>query len=147
MSFLIDLSIKHSMICHFVSGSPRVDGDDDEDDVDDIENEFNYVQGSSKTKRHWQGEDAELSTSARHESQQPIPLLTNGQSVRIYQFHNAFGYVEFYIHGLTFCFFRFRAKFLVLPLTINRCEPHLVLWVLQISICTHIHMSTHGSQV
>lgn len=68
-------------MCCFFSGSPRVDGDDDEDDVDDIENEFNYVQGSSKAKRQWHGEDAELSTSARHESQQPIPLLTNGQSV------------------------------------------------------------------
>lgn len=65
----------------FCFRSPRVDGDDDEDDVDDIENEFNYVQGSGKTKRQWHGEDVELSTSARHESQQPIPLLTNGQSV------------------------------------------------------------------
>ena len=76
----LDPSKKHSMKSYFISGSPRVDGDDDEDDVDDIENEFNYVQGSSKTKRQWHGEDAELSTSARHESQ-PIPLLTNGQSV------------------------------------------------------------------
>ncbi|KAG2691511.1 hypothetical protein I3760_08G012600 [Carya illinoinensis] len=62
-------------------GSPRVDGDDDEDDVDDLENEFNYTQGNSKTRRQWQGEDAELSSSSRHESQQPIPLLTNGQPV------------------------------------------------------------------
>ena len=72
---------KKLTICCFVSGSPRVDGDDDEDDVDDIENEFKYTQGSSKTKQQWQGEDTELSTSTRHESQQPIPLLTNGQSV------------------------------------------------------------------
>ncbi|KAG2700100.1 hypothetical protein I3760_07G217500 [Carya illinoinensis] len=62
-------------------GSPRVDGDEDEDDVDDLENEFNYTQGNSKARRHWQGEDADLSSSSRHESQLPIPLLTNGQSV------------------------------------------------------------------
>ncbi|KAI7987795.1 putative cellulose synthase A catalytic subunit 1 [UDP-forming] [Camellia lanceoleosa] len=59
-------------------GSPRVDGDDEEDDVDDLENEFNYNQG--KARRQWQGEDADLSSSSRHESQ-PIPLLTNGRSV------------------------------------------------------------------
>ncbi|GMQ03155.1 hypothetical protein CsSME_00049065 [Camellia sinensis var. sinensis] len=59
-------------------GSPRVDGDDEEDDVDDLENEFNYNQG--KARRQWQGEDADLSSSSRHESQ-PIPLLTNGHSV------------------------------------------------------------------
>ncbi|CAK9171548.1 unnamed protein product [Ilex paraguariensis] len=62
-------------------GSPRVEGDDDEDDVDDLENEFNYAQGNSKARRQWQGEDADLSSSSRHESQQPIPLLTNGQPV------------------------------------------------------------------
>ncbi|KAF5456716.1 hypothetical protein F2P56_026163 [Juglans regia] len=62
-------------------GSPRVDGDDDEDDVDDLENEFNYAQGNSKARRQWQGEDADLSSSSRHESQPPIPLLTNGQSI------------------------------------------------------------------
>ncbi|XP_021827640.1 cellulose synthase A catalytic subunit 1 [UDP-forming] [Prunus avium] len=60
-------------------GSPRVDGDDDEDDIDDLENEFNYAQGNSNARRQWQGEDADLSSSSRHESQQPIPLLTNGQ--------------------------------------------------------------------
>ena len=58
-----------------------MDGDDDEDDVDDLENEFNYTQGNSKARRKWQGEDANLSSSSRHESQQPIPLLTNGQPV------------------------------------------------------------------
>ncbi|CAK9171540.1 unnamed protein product [Ilex paraguariensis] len=61
-------------------GSPRVEGDDDEDDVDDLENEFNYAQGNRKA-RQWQGEDADLSSSSRHEPQQPIPLLTNGQPV------------------------------------------------------------------
>ncbi|GFS42706.1 cellulose synthase 1 [Actinidia rufa] len=61
-------------------GSPRVDGDDEEDDVDDLENEFNYNQVNSKTRRQWQGEDPDLSSSSRHESQ-PIPLLTNGQPV------------------------------------------------------------------
>lgn len=60
------------------SGSPRVDGDEDEDDIDDLENEFNYAQG---TRRQWQGDDPDLSSSSRHESGQPIPLLTNGQSV------------------------------------------------------------------
>lgn len=62
------------------SGSPRVDGDDDEDDVDDLENEFNYPQGN-KARRQWQGDDADLSSSARHESRQPVPLLTNSQQV------------------------------------------------------------------
>ncbi|KAJ6697869.1 CELLULOSE SYNTHASE [Salix purpurea] len=61
-------------------GSPRVDGDEDEDGVDDLENEFNYAQGISKGRSQWQGEDIELSSSSRHESQ-PIPLLTNGQPV------------------------------------------------------------------
>lgn len=58
-----------------------MDGDDDEEDVDDIDNEFNYAQGNSKARKQWQGEDAGLSSSSRHESQQPIPLLTNGQPV------------------------------------------------------------------
>lgn len=58
-----------------------MDGDDDEEDVDDIDNEFNYAQGNSKARQQWQGEDAGLSSSSRHESQQPIPLLTNGQQV------------------------------------------------------------------
>ncbi|KAH0989599.1 hypothetical protein GBA52_001082 [Prunus armeniaca] len=40
---------------------------------------FNYAQGNSNGRRQWQGEDADLSSSSRHESQQPIPLLTNGQ--------------------------------------------------------------------
>ncbi|KAL2897928.1 Cellulose synthase A catalytic subunit 1 [UDP-forming] [Bienertia sinuspersici] len=61
-------------------GSPRVEGDDEEDDVDDIENEFNYARGTSNAKHQWQGEDVDLSSSSRHESQ-PIPLLTNGQVV------------------------------------------------------------------
>lgn len=65
----------------YILGSPRVDGDDEEDDVDDIENEFNYARGNSKARRQWQGEDADLSSSSRHEPQQPIPLLTNGQPV------------------------------------------------------------------
>uniref|UniRef100_A0A251VTU7 Cellulose synthase n=1 Tax=Helianthus annuus TaxID=4232 RepID=A0A251VTU7_HELAN len=63
-------------------GSPRVDGDEDEDDVDDLENEFDYVQGNGKTRHQWQQEDSEFSSSSRrHESQQPIPRLTNGQEV------------------------------------------------------------------
>ncbi|KAG6772782.1 hypothetical protein POTOM_024202 [Populus tomentosa] len=67
-------------IRHDSDRSPRVDGDEDEDDVDDLENEFNYAQGIGKARRQWQGEDIELSSSSRHESQ-PIPLLTNGQPV------------------------------------------------------------------
>ena len=65
----------------YLIGSPRVDGDDDEDEVDDLENEFNYGQGHVKARRQWQGDDADLSSSSRHESQRPIPLLTNGQVV------------------------------------------------------------------
>lgn len=64
----------------FASGSPRVEGDDEEDDIDDLENEFNYTSGTSKARHQWQGEDVDLSSSSRHESQ-PIPLLTNGQVV------------------------------------------------------------------
>ncbi|MBA0638563.1 hypothetical protein Godav_025323 [Gossypium davidsonii] len=64
-------------------GSPRVEGDDDEEDVDDLENEFDYAQGLSKARRQWQGEDVDLSSSSRHESQQPIPLLTNGHTVGV----------------------------------------------------------------
>ncbi|KAJ8558524.1 hypothetical protein K7X08_034053 [Anisodus acutangulus] len=61
--------------------SPRVDGDDDEDDVNAIDNEFNYAQGNSKTRRQWQEEDASLSSSSRHDPQHSIPRLTNRQSV------------------------------------------------------------------
>ncbi|KAI3739483.1 hypothetical protein L2E82_29888 [Cichorium intybus] len=67
--------------CNEHKGSPRVDGDDDEDDVDDLENEFDYSQGNAKGRRQWQGEDPDLSSSSRRESQQPVPLLTNGQQV------------------------------------------------------------------
>ena len=62
-------------------GSPRVDGDDDEDDVDDLENEFDYVQGNGKSTHQWQRDDSEISSTSRHESQQPIPRLTNGHQV------------------------------------------------------------------
>ncbi|KAL0372229.1 UNVERIFIED_CONTAM: Cellulose synthase A catalytic subunit [UDP-forming] [Sesamum calycinum] len=62
-------------------GCPRVDGDDEEEDIDDLENEFNYSQGKSKARSQWLGDDVELSASSRRESQQPIPLLTHGQSV------------------------------------------------------------------
>ncbi|KAI3942284.1 hypothetical protein MKW92_047876 [Papaver armeniacum] len=54
-------------------GSPRVEGDDDKDDIDDLENEF--------ARRQWQGDDVDLSSSSRHESQLPIPRLTNGRQV------------------------------------------------------------------
>lgn len=57
-----------------------MEGDDEEDGVDDLENEFNYTQGNA-TRRQWQGEDPDLSSSSRHESQHPIPLLTNGLPV------------------------------------------------------------------
>lgn len=46
-----------------------------------MENEFNYAHGNSQPRGQWQGEDVDLSSSSRHESQQPIPLLTNGQPV------------------------------------------------------------------
>ena len=76
---VVGFGMKVDKVC--ISGSPRVDGDDDEDDVDDLDNEFNYTQGNSKARRQWQGEDTEHSSSSRHESPQPIPLLTNGQPV------------------------------------------------------------------
>ena len=60
-----------------------MEGDDDEEDVDDLENEFDYAQGHSKARRQWQGEDVDFSSSSRHESQPPIPLLTNGHTVGI----------------------------------------------------------------
>lgn len=58
-----------------------MDGDDDEDNVDDLDTEFNYAQGHNKARLPWQGEDVDLSSSSGHESQHPIPLLTNGQSI------------------------------------------------------------------
>ena len=60
-----------------------MEGDDDEDDVDDIENEFSYEQGKTKSRQQWEGEDADISSSARYDSQQPIPLLTSGQQVLV----------------------------------------------------------------
>ena len=70
----------YGLICSVI-GSPRVDGDDDEEDDDDLENEFSYSQGKMKARSQWQADEVELSASSRHESQQPIPLLTNGQQV------------------------------------------------------------------
>ena len=66
------------------SGSPRVQGDEEEEDVDDIDNEFNYEQGNGKGpgwQLHGQGDDADLSSSARHEPHHRIPRLTSGQQV------------------------------------------------------------------
>ena len=80
LMFQRSIMLNYRITLNFSSGSPRVEGDDEEDDVDDLENEFNYTRGTSKAKRQWQGEDVELSSSSRHESQ-PIPLLTNGQVV------------------------------------------------------------------
>ncbi|KAI8569065.1 hypothetical protein RHMOL_Rhmol02G0249200 [Rhododendron molle] len=60
------------------NGSPRVEGDEEEDGVDDLENEFDYNQGNIKARRQWHGEEADLSSSSRHESQ-AIPRLTHGQ--------------------------------------------------------------------
>lgn len=77
-------------------GSPRVDGDDDEEDVDDLDNEFNYAQGS-KARHQWQGEDSELSSSSRHDSQRPIPLLTNGQPVSDEKHNGVFSFTSTYI--------------------------------------------------
>lgn len=84
--------MEHNLLCSFlpliyylqglhVAGSPRVDGDDDEDDVDDLENEFNYAKGKGAVRHQWRGEDLVLSSSSRHESQHPIPLLTNSLPV------------------------------------------------------------------
>ncbi|RWR77418.1 cellulose synthase A catalytic subunit 1 UDP-forming [Cinnamomum micranthum f. kanehirae] len=62
-------------------GSPRVEGDNEEDDVDDVENEFNHMHGSGQATLRWQqGEDVNISSSSRYDSQ-PIPLSTNGQRV------------------------------------------------------------------
>ncbi|RRT48409.1 hypothetical protein B296_00035467 [Ensete ventricosum] len=68
----------------YLSGSPRVDGDDEEDDVDDLDNEFSYRQGNAKAGSKWQlqgQEDVDLSSSSRHEPQHRIPRLTSGQQV------------------------------------------------------------------
>ncbi|KAI7744609.1 hypothetical protein M8C21_005714 [Ambrosia artemisiifolia] len=59
--------------------SPRVDGDEIEEGT---ENEFNYTQENNKARRHCQGRDVDFFSSARHESQQVVPLLINGQQVR-----------------------------------------------------------------
>lgn len=68
----------------YLSGSPRVEGDDEEDDVDDLDNEFSYRQGNAKAGSKWQlqgQEDVDLSSSSRHEPQHRIPRLTSGQQV------------------------------------------------------------------
>ncbi|XP_052118299.1 cellulose synthase A catalytic subunit 1 [UDP-forming]-like [Arachis duranensis] len=56
-------------------GSPRVD---DVDDVDDLANELSYGQGKAKARPQWD-EDADISSSSRHE--QPIPLLTHRHQI------------------------------------------------------------------
>lgn len=66
------------------SGSPRVHGDEEEEDVDDLDNEFNYKPGNGKGPEwqlHGQGDDADLSSSARHEPHHRIPRLTSGHQV------------------------------------------------------------------
>ena len=66
------------------SGSPRVQGDEEEEDVDDLDNEFNYKQDNGKGPE-WQlqgqGEDIDLSSSSRHEPHHRIPRLTSGHQV------------------------------------------------------------------
>ncbi|CAN6336431.1 unnamed protein product [Urochloa humidicola] len=65
-------------------GSPRVHGDEEEEDVDDLDNEFNYKQGNGKGPEwqlHGQGDDTDLSSSARHEPHHRIPRLTSGQQI------------------------------------------------------------------
>ncbi|CAD6272684.1 unnamed protein product [Miscanthus lutarioriparius] len=59
-------------------GSPRVHGDEEEEDVDDLDNEFNNGKGPE-----WQlqRDDADLSSSARHEPHHRIPRLTSGQQI------------------------------------------------------------------
>nr|GLL17277.1 cellulose synthase A catalytic subunit 1 [UDP-forming]-like isoform X1 [Ipomoea trifida] len=42
---------------------------------------YKRLKGNGKARRKWQGEDVDLSSSSRHESHQPIPLLTNGQPI------------------------------------------------------------------
>lgn len=90
ISLLVTFNVSDLLLCVLIlilndesgSGSPRVDGDDEEDDVDDIENEFNYRQGNNnnnKSRRQWDDSDRSASSS-RREYQQP-PLLTNGQTV------------------------------------------------------------------
>ncbi|KAK9932718.1 hypothetical protein M0R45_019943 [Rubus argutus] len=41
------------------------------------------TKGVLGARRQWQGDDADLSSSSRHESQQPIPLLTNGHRLSL----------------------------------------------------------------
>lgn len=72
--------MRENLDLDILSGSVRVEGDDEEDDVDDIENELDYAKGNAKARRQWE-DDAELSSSSRRDYQQPIPLLTNGQTV------------------------------------------------------------------
>lgn len=77
----INLSVHQVNTMYKFSGSPRVEGDNEEDDVDDVENEFNHMHGSGQATLRWQqGEDVNISSSSRRDSQ-PIPLRTNGQRV------------------------------------------------------------------
>lgn len=83
----------------FDSGSPRVEGDEEEDDIDDIEHEFDYGvgslgrQGSGRVPSVYGGSghtgSYENATSSRQDSSTPgieIPLLTYGEEVNIYPF-------------------------------------------------------------
>ncbi|KAE9594020.1 hypothetical protein Lal_00008032 [Lupinus albus] len=57
---------------------PQLEGDDDDDDVDNPENETSYGQGNTKARLQWE-EEADLSSSSGHDSQQPKSHVTNGQ--------------------------------------------------------------------
>lgn len=58
-----------------------MEGDDEEADLDNLANEFNSAQSNGQaTSRCQEGEDVNISSSSRHDSQ-PIPLLANGKTV------------------------------------------------------------------
>lgn len=76
-----------------ISGSPRVEGDEEEDDTDDIEYEFDYGvgtlgrQGSGPVPSVYGGSghagSYENASSSREDSSMEIPLLTYGEEVNI----------------------------------------------------------------
>eukprot|EP00252_Welwitschia_mirabilis_P015285 TRINITY_DN3357_c0_g2_i1.p1 TRINITY_DN3357_c0_g2~~TRINITY_DN3357_c0_g2_i1.p1 ORF type:complete len:1090 (+),score=185.27 TRINITY_DN3357_c0_g2_i1:411-3680(+) len=70
-------------------GCQRVEGDEEEDGIEDLENEFSYAENGRREKHeraeamvNWRGEDTDsVATSGRHDPQNQITLLTNGQPV------------------------------------------------------------------
>lgn len=81
----------------YITGSPRVEGDEEEDGADDLEHEFKYDDYEALTYAQNAGEislehrgSAELVVSSKLDPDLEIPLLTYGEEVLNYS------YVQFF---------------------------------------------------